>query len=110
MYFHLMFFPWNRNRLTIWRRNLDELIFVREIGIYLRVHAHAVFWFFSVCNFRTYEENGLLVYHHLNSEGFVKLFMEDARIKVTIVSADMPQVELDTFDQTYNDGKWHKCM
>jgi len=44
----------------------------------------------------------------LNSEGFVKLFMEDARIKVTIVSADMPQVELDTFDQTYNDGKWHK--
>ena len=33
--------------------------------------------------------------------------MEDARIKVQIVSADMPQVELDTFDQTYNDGKWH---
>ena len=79
-------------------------------NIFTYVHAHAVFWFFSVCNFRTYEENGLLVYHHLNSEGFVKLFMEDARIKVTIVSADMPQVELDTFDQTYNDGKWHKCM
>ena len=57
--------------------------------------------------FRTYEENGLLVFHHLNSEGFIKLFMEDARIKVQIVSADMPQVELDTFDQTYNDGKWH---
>ena len=57
--------------------------------------------------FRTYEENGLLVFHQLNSEGFVKLFMEDARIKVQIASADMPQVELDTFDQTYNDGKWH---
>jgi len=57
--------------------------------------------------FRTYEENGLLVYHGFSSEGFVKLFMEDARIKVEIVSADIPKVELDTFDQTYNDGKWH---
>ena len=43
-----------------------------------------------------------------SSEGFVKLFMEDARIKVTLISADIPKVELDTFDQTYNDGKWHK--
>ena len=34
--------------------------------------------------------------------------MEDARIKVTLISADIPKVELDTFDQTYNDGKWHK--
>ena len=33
--------------------------------------------------------------------------MEDARIKVEIVSADIPKVELDTFDQTYNDGNWH---
>ena len=57
--------------------------------------------------FRSYEENGLLVYHGFSSEGFVKLFMEDARIKVEIVSADIPKVQLDTFDQTYNDGKWH---
>ncbi len=57
--------------------------------------------------FRTYEENGLLVYHGFSSEGFVKLFMEDGRIKVEIVAADIPKVELDTFDQTYNDGKWH---
>ena len=38
---------------------------------------------------------------------FFQLFMEDARIKVEIVSADIPKVELDTFDQTYNDGNWH---
>lgn len=57
--------------------------------------------------FRTYEENGLLVYHGFSSEGFVKLFMEDARIKVHIETTDIPKVELDTFDQTYNDGKWH---
>ena len=57
--------------------------------------------------FRTYEENGLLVYHRFSSEGYIKLFMEDARIKVEMVSKDMPKVELDNFDQTYNDGKWH---
>jgi len=57
--------------------------------------------------FRTYEENGLLVYHQFSSEGFVKLFMEDAQVKVTIVAADMPKVKLANFDQTYNDSKWH---
>lgn len=50
-------------------------------------------------NFRTYEENGLLVYHTFSSEGFVKLFLEDARLKVLIVSQDMPDVELNNFDQ-----------
>jgi hypothetical protein len=50
-------------------------------------------------SYRTYEEHGLLVYHTFSSEGFVKLFMEDARIKVLIVSQDMPDVELNNFDQ-----------
>ena len=58
--------------------------------------------------FRTFEENGLLIYHRFSSAGFVKLFLEDARIKVIIVASDMPKVELDNFDQTYNDGKWHQ--
>ncbi len=58
--------------------------------------------------FRTFESDGLLVYHRFSSVGFVKLFLEEARIKVVIVAADMPNVELDNFDQTYNDGKWHK--
>ena len=58
--------------------------------------------------FRTFEENGLLIYHRFSSAGFIKLFLEDARIKVIIVASDMPKVELDNFDQTYNDGKWHQ--
>ncbi|CAB4061393.1 Neurexin-4 [Lepeophtheirus salmonis] len=41
------------------------------------------------------------------SEGFVKLFLEDARVKVVIVSENMPEVEIDNFDQTFNDGNWH---
>ena len=58
--------------------------------------------------FRTYEKNGLLVFHRFSSEGFIKLFMEDARIKVLIEGSDMPRVELDNFDQTFSDGKWHQ--
>ena len=57
--------------------------------------------------FRTYEENGLLFYHKFSTEGFVKLFMEDARIKVIVNAKDIPEVEMDNFDQTFNDGKWH---
>ena len=49
--------------------------------------------------FRTYEENGLLFYHTFSSEGFVKVFMEEARVKVQIVSRGMPEVKLDNFDQ-----------
>lgn len=60
--------------------------------------------------FRTYQENGLLLYHGFSSEGFVKMFMDDARVKITLVSADMPEVEIDNFDQTYNDGKWHSVQ
>ena len=57
--------------------------------------------------FRTYEEKGLLVYHRFSSEGFVKLFIDNGRIKVVLSASDMPKTELDNFDQTYNDGKWH---
>ncbi|XP_040565302.1 neurexin-4 [Lepeophtheirus salmonis] len=57
--------------------------------------------------FRTYEGSGLLFYHRFSSEGFVKLFLEDARVKVVIVSENMPEVEIDNFDQTFNDGNWH---
>jgi len=58
--------------------------------------------------FRTYEQDGLLIFHQFSSEGHIKLYMEDARIKVQIVTNDIPNVVIDNFDQTYNDGNWHK--
>ena len=57
--------------------------------------------------FRTFERAGLLVFHKFSSEGHVKLYMEHARIKVQIVATGMPDVVIDNFDQTYNDGIWH---
>ena len=38
------------------------------------------------------------------SEGYIKLFMENSRIKVEISSNDVPKVLVDNFDQTFNDG------
>ena len=32
--------------------------------------------------FRTYEQDGMIIFHQFSSEGHIKLFMEDARIKV----------------------------
>jgi len=57
--------------------------------------------------FRTFEQNGLLMYHKFSSVGYVKLYLEHARIKVRIASKDMPEVEIDNFDQTFSDGIWH---
>ena len=58
--------------------------------------------------FRTFEEDGLIIFHQFSSEGYVKLFMEKARIKVEIVSNEVPKVVIDNFDQSYNDGNWHQ--
>jgi contactin associated protein-like 2 len=58
-------------------------------------------------DFRTYEENGLLIYHSFASEGFISVSVEEARVKVRLAAAGIPVVEIDNFDQTYNDGKWH---
>jgi hypothetical protein len=39
-------------------------------------------------HFRTYEEYGLLFYHSFSSEGFIKVFLEDARLKVLLVKIE----------------------
>ena len=58
--------------------------------------------------FRTFEEDGLIIFHQFSSEGYVKLFMENARLKVEITSNDVPKVIIDNFDQSFNDGNWHQ--
>ena len=59
--------------------------------------------------FRTYEENGMLFYHAFSSDGSVMLKLVDARLKVILICGQcgVPKVELDNFDNTWNDGKWH---
>ncbi|KAF6207362.1 hypothetical protein GE061_018603 [Apolygus lucorum] len=60
--------------------------------------------------FRTYEENGLLMYHHFLNQGDIKLFLEKGKIKVTIQSLNFPEITLDNFENRFDDGRWHQTM
>ncbi|XP_026683145.1 neurexin-4-like [Diaphorina citri] len=61
-------------------------------------------------SFRTYENNGLLVFHKFLSEGHVKLYLEEGKIKVEIVTSGNPKALLNNFDDSFNDGKWHTVI
>ncbi|XP_076761852.1 neurexin-4 isoform X5 [Xylocopa sonorina] len=60
--------------------------------------------------FRTYEDKGIILYHQFTSPGYVKLFLEDGKLKVDIQTKKNPQVILDNFDEKFNDGKWHQVI
>ncbi|XP_063218125.1 neurexin-4 [Bacillus rossius redtenbacheri] len=58
-------------------------------------------------SFRTYEGQGVLLYHKFTSEGYVKMFLLKGKIMVEIVTGDNPRAILDNFNEEFNDGKWH---
>jgi hypothetical protein len=60
--------------------------------------------------FRTFEQNGLIMFHKFSSDGYVQIYMERARIKVKIQAKGTPEVKIDNFDQTWNDGTWHQVV
>lgn len=62
-------------------------------------------------SFRTYEESGLLVYHKFNNPGYVKLYLQEGKILVQLLSGDdNPVITLNNFDEKFNDGKWHNVV
>lgn len=61
-------------------------------------------------SFRTYEEDGLLLFHKFTSPGYVKLFMDDGKVKVEIQTGTNPKALVDNYDEKFNDGKWHQAM
>jgi len=93
-----------RDYLTIPVTFRTPTSFVRQVGFERAQN------FNISLEFRTFEQDGLLVYHKFSSDGYVKLYMQHSRIKVKIQSKDMPEVEIDNFDQTYNDGIWHEVQ
>ncbi|CAB3222790.1 unnamed protein product [Arctia plantaginis] len=60
--------------------------------------------------FRTYENHGLLIYHKFNSEGHVKVYIEEGRVKVELETPGSPRVKLDNYADVFNDGRWHALM
>ncbi|CAH0407172.1 unnamed protein product [Chilo suppressalis] len=60
--------------------------------------------------FRTYENHGLLVYHKFKTEGHIKVFLEEGKIKVELDTQGSPLVKLDNYAEKFNDGRWHSMM
>ncbi|KAL7307938.1 hypothetical protein TKK_0000030 [Trichogramma kaykai] len=70
-------------------------------------------------SFRTYVDQGIIMYHKFFSAGHVKLFLEEGKLKVEISKSNTEQYGigqgakkaiLDNFDEMFNDGKWHEVI
>ncbi|PSN48824.1 Neurexin-4 [Blattella germanica] len=61
-------------------------------------------------SFRTYEGDGLLLYHRFTTDGHVKLFLDEGKIKVELRTAKNPKALLDNYEEVFNDGKWHTVI
>ncbi|XP_014245346.1 neurexin-4 isoform X1 [Cimex lectularius] len=68
--------------------------------------------------FRTYEENGLLIFHKFLPKGFVKVFLQKGHIKVELQLpargggpySTVQSTFLDNYNERFDDGRWHHCM
>ncbi|XP_012057418.1 PREDICTED: neurexin-4 isoform X2 [Atta cephalotes] len=60
--------------------------------------------------FRSYEERGIILYHKFTSPGFVKLYLQEGKLKVDIQTHNNPSTNLDNFYEKFNDGKWHQII
>ncbi|XP_049869625.1 neurexin-4 [Pectinophora gossypiella] len=60
--------------------------------------------------FRTYESHGLLVYHKFKSEGYVKVYIEEGKVKVELYTEASPKIRLDNYEEEFNDGRWHSML
>ncbi|XP_012266909.1 neurexin-4 isoform X2 [Athalia rosae] len=61
-------------------------------------------------SFRSYEQTGMILYHQFTSPGYVKVYLEEGKIKVDIQTQGYPNAILDNFEETFNDGKWHSII
>ncbi|CAH1101756.1 unnamed protein product [Psylliodes chrysocephalus] len=60
--------------------------------------------------FRTFEDNGLMLYHAFSTSGYVAIYLEFGKLKVELVSPNNPKVIFDNFDEQFNDGRWHSVV
>ena len=58
---------------------------------------------------RTWQEEGVLVFHKFSSRGYLKIFLNEGRMMAEVVSegGGSPLTSLEHYDTLLNDGKWH---
>lgn len=60
--------------------------------------------------FRTYEERGLMMYHEFTSMGYVKIYLEDGKVKLRLKTPEFAEIILDNYSEQFNDGRWHQLV
>ncbi|RWS30064.1 neurexin-4-like protein, partial [Leptotrombidium deliense] len=62
-------------------------------------------------DFRTFNDDGVLVYNKFTNQGFVQLYLERGKIMIKVKGIDTPTdaISLDPFpNEVFNDGYWHR--
>ncbi|KPJ11812.1 Neurexin-4 [Papilio machaon] len=94
------------------------ITFLKE-GSYARLRGYAGASTLNVSlEFRTYEHHALIIYHKFKTEGYVKVYLEEGRVKVELSTGGGPgggatvggPVRLDNFPEPQNDGRWHALL
>ncbi|XP_023338889.1 neurexin-4 isoform X2 [Eurytemora carolleeae] len=58
-------------------------------------------------DFRTYQGNGVILYHKFSSEGFIKIYLNQSQISAILQYSEVQPIILQ-FNQMMNEGSWHK--
>lgn len=45
-----------------------------------------------------------------NIDYYLQLYLEDGRIKVELITPNNPKVNLDNYQERFNDGRWHTVV
>ncbi|XP_022697200.1 neurexin-4-like [Varroa jacobsoni] len=77
---------------------------------YIRVNGYMQRQMNTSFDFRTFNENGMLLYNKFSGEGHVLVYLEKGLIKVELQGKNTPVVILSPFDENLADGRWHKTM
>ncbi|KOB71646.1 Uncharacterized protein OBRU01_10999, partial [Operophtera brumata] len=85
------------------------ITFLKE-GSYAKLRGYAGGTTLNISlEFRTYEIHGLLIYHKFNTDGHVKVYLEEGKVKVEL-EVQGPKVKLDNYAEQFNDGRWHSLL
>ncbi|XP_026321952.1 neurexin-4 isoform X2 [Hyposmocoma kahamanoa] len=60
--------------------------------------------------FRTYESHGLLIFHKFKTEGYIKVYLEEGKVKAELYTEGSPKIIVDNYEDEFNDGRWHSVL
>ncbi|KAG8190720.1 hypothetical protein JTE90_024856 [Oedothorax gibbosus] len=61
-------------------------------------------------DFRSFNEDGLLLYNKFSQNGFVKVYIEKGKIKIELQGENTPKVTTQASDRYLSDGLWHRIL